>query len=54
MLSLHVAYDVERSFSLYKYILTVRKTNITVEHMEQYIIVNLYCQLVIRYFIPFP
>lgn len=32
--------DVERSFSLYKYILTDRRTNLTPEHMEQYIIVN--------------
>jgi len=32
--------DVERSFSLYKYILTDRRTSLTPEHMEQYIIVN--------------
>lgn len=32
--------DVERSFSLYKHILTDRRTNLTLEHMEQYIIVN--------------
>jgi len=32
--------DVERSFSLYKYILTDRRTNLTPEHMEEYIIVN--------------
>jgi len=32
--------DVERSFSLYKHILTDRRTNLTPEHMEQYIIVN--------------
>ncbi|KAL4084712.1 hypothetical protein QTP88_027634 [Uroleucon formosanum] len=32
--------DVERSFSLYKHILSDRRTNTTPEHMEKYIIVN--------------
>lgn len=32
--------DVERSFSLYKHILSDRRTNMTPEHMEKYIIVN--------------
>lgn len=33
---------VERSFSLYRHILTVRRTNLIIEHMEQYIIVNFF------------
>lgn len=32
--------DVEISFSLYKHILSDRRTNMTPEHMENYIIVN--------------
>jgi hypothetical protein len=32
--------DVERSFNLYKHILSDRRTNITPGHMEKYIIVN--------------
>uniref|UniRef100_A0A2S2PVX4 DUF659 domain-containing protein n=1 Tax=Sipha flava TaxID=143950 RepID=A0A2S2PVX4_9HEMI len=32
--------DVERSFSLYKHILSDRRINMTPEHMEEYIIVN--------------
>ena len=35
-----ISVDVERSFSLYKHILTDGRTNLTPEHMEQYIIVN--------------
>ncbi|CAI6375765.1 unnamed protein product [Macrosiphum euphorbiae] len=32
--------DVERSFSLYKHILSDRRTHMTPEHMEQYIVIN--------------
>lgn len=34
--------DVERSFSLYKHILSDRRINMTPEHMEKYIVVNSY------------
>lgn len=32
--------DVERSFSKYKLVLTERRTNMSSEHMEQYIVIN--------------
>jgi Protein of unknown function (DUF 659) len=38
--------DVERSFSLYKHILTDRRTNLTPDHMEQYIIVNSFHKII--------
>lgn len=34
--------DVERSFSTYKNILNDRRHNLTTEHLEQYLIVNVY------------
>lgn len=34
--------DVERSFSTYKNILNDRKHNLTTEHLEEYLIVNVY------------
>lgn len=34
--------DVERSFSLYKHILSDKRTNMSVDNKEKYIIVNSY------------
>jgi len=34
--------DVESSFSLYKHILSEGRTNMTIDNMEKYIIVNSY------------
>jgi hypothetical protein len=37
-----ISVNVERSFSLYKQMLSDRKTNMSTDNMEKYIIVNLY------------
>lgn len=38
--------DVERSFSLYKHILSDRRSNMSIEHMEKYIIINSFNKLI--------